>query len=111
MKIRAIHLEDDATDALFVQKTLQSGGIDAEVTITASEEQYLKELESGHVDLIMVDNGLPGFNGAKALQLARERRPEVPFIFVTAADDEKLVASRLAAGATDYVLKNKIWQL
>jgi signal transduction histidine kinase/CheY-like chemotaxis protein len=111
MRIRAIHLEDDEADALFVRKTLQAGGIDAEVTVAASEDQYLRELESGKVDLIMVDNGLPGFNGAKALQIARERHPEIPFIFVTAADDENLVAQRLAAGATDYVLKSKIWQL
>ena len=78
MRIRAIHLEDDEADALFVQKTLQSGGIDAEVTITASEEQYLQELEGGKIDLIMVDNGLPGFNGSKALEIAREFMRDFP---------------------------------
>jgi DNA-binding NarL/FixJ family response regulator len=61
--------------------------------------------------LILSDYSLPSFNGLSALKIARERCPEVPFIFVSGALGEELAIELLKQGATDYVLKNRLSRL
>jgi two-component system, sensor histidine kinase and response regulator len=55
--------------------------------------------------------GLPGFDGLAALHLARARRPELPFIFVSGAIGEERAIESLQQGATDYVLKQRLTRL
>src|SRR6185436_11561503 len=53
------------------------------------------------------DFSLPGFDGRTALEMARRRRPEVPFVFVTGSLGEDTAVEMLRRGATDYVLKDR----
>src|SRR5882724_5793822 len=110
-KMRVLLLEDDATDAFLIERELDRSGLPTELVHAATPTEYLTEIEHGHLDVILVDNGLPGFSGDKALEIARERCPEVPLIFVSGAGDEDRVAAKLKAGAADYVLKEQLWQL
>ncbi len=50
---------------------------------------------------------MPGYDGLAALALARARRPELPFIFVSGTLGEEAAIDSLKAGATDYVLKHR----
>jgi two-component system cell cycle sensor histidine kinase/response regulator CckA len=45
------------------------------------------------------------------LQIAREGRPEVPFIFLSGTIGEELAVEALREGATDYVLKDRMARL
>jgi len=110
-KMRILLLEDDPTDAFLVQRTLDRGGFQTDIIHATTPAEYLTEIEHGHPDLILVDNGLPGFSGDKALEIARERCPKVPLIIVSGAGDEDRVTAKLKAGAADYVLKDQLWQL
>ncbi len=57
-------------------------------------------------DLILSDYTLPGFDGTEALQIARSRRPDTPFIFVSGTIGEERAIQALKQGAVDYVLKD-----
>ena len=46
-----------------------------------------------------------------ALAIARERAPEVPFIFVSGTLGEEVAIESLKLGATDYVLKQRLQRL
>src|SRR5262249_17089844 len=46
--------------------------------------------------------------GLSALKIALERRPEVPFIFVSGTLGEELAIEALKGGATDYVFKERL---
>jgi signal transduction histidine kinase len=61
--------------------------------------------------LILSDYSLPGFNGQDALNIAREKCPETPFIFVTGTMGEEVAIETLKSGATDYVLKTRLSRL
>lgn len=111
MKIRALHLEDNASDVSLVKETLASSGLDAEIAAVRSPKDFVEEIENGRFDVILVDNGLPGFNGKRALEIAREKCPDAPFIFVSAIDDERETAARLEAGAAECVSKHALWRL
>jgi DNA-binding NtrC family response regulator len=43
-----------------------------------------------------------------ALELAREHRPDVPFIFVSGTLGDDLAAGTLRQGAADYLLKDRL---
>src|SRR4030095_3072485 len=47
----------------------------------------------------------------EALQMARERYPDLPFILVTGALGEEVAVDTLKHGATDYILKTRLSQL
>lgn len=54
---------------------------------------------------------MPGFDGLEALALALEKRPEVPFLFVSGTIGEDAAIEALKNGATDYVLKHRLVRL
>src|SRR5436190_19599288 len=103
-------LEDDAADAELTCFALRKGGVNFSLTRVESKEEYLRELEQPP-ELILSDYSLPGFDGHAALDLAQEKRPDIPFIFVTGTMGEEVAIETLKSGATDYVLKTGLSRL
>ena len=54
---------------------------------------------------------MPGFDGREALLIARAKRPEIPFLFVSGTIGEDTAIEALKNGATDYVLKHRLIRL
>jgi len=106
--LRILHLEDDGHDAEIVQGVLEAGGIACQVTRVETRDDFIASLQEPALDLILADFSLPSFDGMSALHLALEKRPEVPFIFVSAALGEELAIDALKLGASDYVLKDRV---
>jgi DNA-binding NtrC family response regulator len=109
--IHILHLEDDPYDAALVQATLREGGIVSTITRVETQEYYVAWLDQGGVDLILADFTLPAFDGMSALKLARQSRPDWPFIFVSGTLGEDQAIESLKNGATDYVLKRNLSRL
>jgi len=108
---RILLLEDNATDAFLMEKALRDSGLAPEIVRAATREEFLEALDRGSVDIIIADNGLPGFSGASALALSRERAPETPFLVLTGNSDAKLRDASLSAGAAGFILKDELSQL
>lgn len=111
-RIRILHLEDDSLDAELVRAMLLSGNISCQIERVATREDYEERL-AGHVhyDLILSDFNLPGYDGSAAMALARQLRPETPFILVSGTLGEDAAIESLVGGATDYVLKHRLARL
>ncbi|AVH72796.1 hybrid sensor histidine kinase/response regulator [Nostoc sp. 'Lobaria pulmonaria (5183) cyanobiont'] len=109
--LRFLLLEDSLLDAELAQAILTEGGIDCELIRVETGADFLAALETEVFDLILADYALPSFDGISALEIARNRTPEVPFIFVSAALGEELAIEALKNGATDYVLKQRLGRL
>jgi signal transduction histidine kinase len=71
----------------------------------------LSSVKQDVFDIILADYMLPSFDGFSALAIAREERPDVPFIFVTGSLGEEVAIESLKRGATDYVLKHRLSRL
>src|SRR5437660_385693 len=104
-------LEDDSADAELTRFALKDGGLNFSIVRVETREDYLSELAGRPPELILSDYSLPGFNGHDALEIARERCPETPFIFVTGTMGEEVAIETLKSGATDYVLKTRLSRL
>jgi DNA-binding response OmpR family regulator len=64
----------------------------------------LRTVTDDHVDLVVLDLGLPDLDGFEALRLLRGVS-DVPVIIATARTDEPTIVRLLNAGADDYVTK------
>ena len=110
-KLRILNLEDSANDAELNAAMISARWPQAEVVQVCTREGFQAALDRGDFDLILSDYTMPGFDGRQALALARGRRPEVPFIFVSGTIGEDAAIEALKSGATDYVLKHRLMRL
>jgi PAS domain S-box-containing protein len=107
-ELRILILEDADIDALLIDHELRKGGFSFRSTRIDTSEDLVAELDREPPDLILSDHGLPSFDGYSALETAKSRFPDVPFIFVTGRLGEEVAVDTLRRGATDYVLKTKL---
>jgi len=106
--IRILHLEDDPRDAQLIEETLKAEGGACDMTRVETEREFCTALDQDGFQLIFADYTLPSFDGISALKIAVEKRPEVPFIFVSGTLDEEVAIESLKLGATDYVFKTRL---
>ena len=109
--IHILLLEDNPTDAGLVQHALRRGGPSFVVEHVDNRRAFIHRLEQCVPDLILSDFSLPTIDGYTALDIAQERCPDVPFIFVTGTLGEEVAIETLKKGATDYVLKHRLSRL
>jgi CheY-like chemotaxis protein len=75
-------VEDDASVRMLVVALLAELGY--RVIEAADTGEALKVLSSSRdIDLLVSDVGLPGLNGRQLADIAREKRPELPVLFMT----------------------------
>ncbi len=110
-KIRILLVEDVAADAELISHVLRQAGLLFYCQRVDTRADFLHELAHRPPDVILSDHGLPTFDGFSALAVAKERTPDVPFIFVTGALGEEVAITSFQKGATDYVLKNQLMHL
>lgn len=109
--LRILNLEDNANDAELNEAMLAARWSHCELVRVDRREDFIAALEQEDIDIILSDYTMPNFDGLEALSLARERRPEVPFLFVSGTIGEDAAIEALKNGATDYVLKHRLMRL
>jgi len=109
--LRVLHLEDDPNDAELIQAEIETHGFQVAVVRVTTRDAFSAALEAGGLDLVLSDFSLPQFDGLSALEVARQIAPEVPFIAVSGRLGEEAAVECVRAGATDYVLKQRLSRL
>ena len=109
--LRILNLEDSERDAELNEAMLAARWPQCHLVRVDNREDFLTALEESNLDLILCDYTMPSFDGLQALALAREKRPEVPFLFVSGTIGEDAAIEALKNGATDYVLKHRLMRL
>lgn len=95
-------VEDNLQIINFITYVLKQEGY---TFITSGTAQgALNAVVSQHVDLMLLDLGLPDFDGMEVIRKVREWS-EVPIIVVSARDQDKEKAAALDTGADDYLTK------
>jgi len=104
--LRVLHLEDDPDYADLVRSMLQSDGVEAQVVLVSNRADFEAAIALESFDVILADYLLPEYDGLEALNCARERCPETPFLLISGTIGEQAAIESLKNGATDYVLKH-----
>jgi PAS domain S-box-containing protein len=106
--IYVLIVEDNEADAELLLHTLRRGGYTVTSKIVDTPAKMRAELESLDWDIITSDHSMPQFNAPAALALAKELRPEVPFIIVSGEINLNLAVSLIKSGAKDYIQKREL---
>lgn len=110
-ELRILLLEDNAPHAELVEHFLRASGLNFNLTRVETREGFIEQIEQHPPDMILSDYALPVFDGYAALAIAKEKVPNIPFIFVTGTMGEEVAIETLKNGATDYVLKTRLARL
>jgi signal transduction histidine kinase len=104
-------LEDDPDDAALVMRELRRASPGCDIERVDHYQAFVAALDRGLPDLVLSDHRLAEFSGMHALELVRQRSAALPFIFVTGTLDEETAVECVKAGASDYVLKDRLVRL
>jgi PAS domain S-box-containing protein len=110
--MKLLHLEDNPADAELVSEVFASDFPGTSIIVVDSRDRFIDALvERNPPDIIISDFTLPSFDGLSALELARARSPDVPFVFLSGSIGEERAIAAVRAGAYDYVLKENMARL
>lgn len=97
-------VDDDEALRLSLTEQLQLHE-EFQVSIAPHAAAGLDHVRAHHVDLVLLDVGLPDMDGREACRLMRKAGLKAPIIMLTGADTDADTILGLDAGATDYVTK------
>ena len=113
MKKETLHLlilEDNPEHAERAVKTLEREEFSIELNRVDTKESFRKALDE-KPDLVLAEYSLPDFDGMSALKIMKDAAPEIPLIIISDPIGDDAAVECLKAGATDYVLKEKMPRL
>ena len=62
-------------------------------------------LESKRIDLVLLDENMPGLNGFDTLSIIKQNKPNLPVIMVTKNEEEKIIDDAIGSKVSDYLIK------
>lgn len=100
---RIVIAEDESRISSFIDKGLRAAGFTT--TVVSSGPDALELALSGAADLLVLDIGLPGFDGYEVMRRMREAGVALPVIVLTARTSAEDTLASLEGGANDYMPK------
>ena len=99
-----LYIDDDEALARLVTRGLTRLGFD--VVHAADGEAGLARLQQGGIDVVALDQYMPGLDGLETLARILKIADAPPVVFVTASQDSRIAVTALKAGAADYLVKD-----
>jgi two-component system cell cycle sensor histidine kinase/response regulator CckA len=109
--LRLLLVEDNENDAVLIVRELTRGGYEIAHERVCDAGSMRAALDRQSWDLVLSDHSMPQFSGRAALQVLRERHPDVPFIFVSGTIGEDAAVEAMRMGAQDYLSKSNLRRL
>ncbi len=104
--IRVLLVEDDPdTSRLFARRLAWSRAAQFDVVLADDLQTALREIESGPLDVVLLDLGLPDGDPMSTLAMAGAIARHVPIVVLTAQDDDDLAVMAARLGCQDYLVK------
>jgi two-component sensor histidine kinase/CheY-like chemotaxis protein len=101
-----LYIDDDEALARLVTRGLSRLGFN--VVHAGSGEAGLARLQEGGIDVIALDQYMPGLDGLETLARILKIPDAPPVVFVTASQDSRIAVTALKAGAADYLVKDTL---
>ena len=99
-----LYIDDDEALARLVDRGLTRHGLS--VLHAASGAEGLERIARGGVDVVALDQYMPGLDGLETLERIMAIPNAPPVVFVTASQDSSIAVTALKAGAADYLVKD-----
>jgi PAS domain S-box-containing protein len=110
-KLRILIFEDSLTDAERLEAELLRAGMSFTALRVDTRDAFLQALRNFKPDAVLAACMVQGFDGISVVNSVKRARPHIPIIIVTGAMGDESAVELLKAGATDYVLKDRLARL
>jgi PAS domain S-box-containing protein len=110
-QLHLLIIDDSEDDGVLIARALEKENFKLSYKRVENHAELNAALEDRAWDLIISDYSMPGFNGADALKLCREKAFDAPFIIVSGRIGEEVAVDMMKAGASDYVMKDDLPRL
>jgi len=96
-------IQDSPSVNAMLKFRLESGGFSVETAETG--EEGIEKTKACQYQLILLDYNLPGINGSQVCRILRKQdnTKNIPIVFISAKDEEKLQQITKEAGADGYL--------
>ena len=109
--LKVLIVEDSEDDALLISHELRRGGYEVAYRRVETETEMITALQLETWDLVISDYIMPTFSGPDALKVLKWQGIDLPFILVSGKVGEETAVEAMKAGASDYILKDKLARL
>ncbi len=106
---------------LWVDDEMES--LKSQIMFLESRGYDVKSLSNGHdaidyvkeniVDVVLLDESMPGISGLETLQKIKEFKPQIPIVLITKNETENLMDEAIGSQIADYLIKpvnpNQVW--
>ena len=75
------------------------------VTATNGEDALDVFARESDVDIVFLDENMPGMSGLETLQEMKRIRPEVPVVMITKSEEEHIMEQAIGEKIADYLIK------
>ena len=103
MRMKLLIVEDEKDVATALAQVLTRNGYS--INIAQNGAQAIELFEINEYDLMMLDLNLPDMDGLEICRIARQQKPALLILILTARDNIQDVVSGLDSGADDYLVK------
>ena len=76
-----------------------------EVIPVTSGDAALDELSKQVVDIVFLDENMPGISGLDTLSIIKSRYPQIPVVMITKSEEEHIMDEALGGKISDYLIK------
>ncbi len=76
-----------------------------EVIAVTSGDEALDELTRNHIDIVFLDENMPGLSGIDTLSIVKNKYPLIPVIMITKSEEENIMEEALGGKISDYLIK------
>lgn len=74
--------------------------------ITAkSGNEALEELETNIVDIVFLDENMPGISGLETISLIKSKFSTIPIVMITKSEEEQIMDEAIGSNIKDYLIK------
>jgi FixJ family two-component response regulator len=98
-----IVVDDDELMRSALRRLFASSKLSAE--FYASGAEFLAQARLDSSSCIILDLCMPGMSGLEVQSCLKQRRPEIPLIFLTGSSDVPIAVSAMREGAVDFIEK------
>jgi PAS domain S-box-containing protein len=109
--LKVLIVEDSVHDTELLLRALARAGYEIAAARVDTPEAMRAALSEKPWDLVISDYVLPRFSGMEALHIVQEIQPDLPFMIVSGKIGEEVAVEALKAGASDYLLKDRLTRL
>ena len=76
-----------------------------EVVAVSNGQDAIDQCTDPQVDLIFLDEMMPGLSGLETLEKVKEKRPNIPVVMITKNETENLMEEAIGSQISDYLIK------